>query len=186
MQVTIIGSGNMARGIGARLTAGGHEVTTQGRGEVKNADDIVILAVPYSEIDNVAKEYGDLSRKIVVDITNPVDFATFQLIPEPGKSGAEEVAKLFPQAKVVKAFNTIFNKTLEAGTVDGQELDVLMAGNDEDAKDTLKELVQTSGMRGLDVGPLANARHLEGLGLIHMALQDQLGTRWKSAVKFIG
>jgi predicted dinucleotide-binding enzyme len=205
MQVTIIGNGNMARGIGTRLVAGGHQVTIHAKDEAKGQElagflgggtsaaalgsetaDIVIIATPYSEMANVAKAYDGLAGKTVVDISNPVDFATFQLVTEPGKSGAEEVAELIPEAKVVKAFNTVFNKTMEAGTVDGMEVDVLIAGDDQGAKDTLKELIQTSGMRPLDVGPLANARHLEGIGLIHMALQDQLGTGWKSALKFIG
>lgn len=210
MNVTIIGNGNMAKGIGTRLVSGGHKVTihsqelTKGNELVEQlkkvnadadvatvavgaeTDEIVIIATPYTEIENISKEYKGLSGKIVVDITNPVDFNTFQLIPEPGQSGAQEIAKILPEATVVKAFNTTLAGPLEAGQVDGKELDVFIAGDDEAAKSKLSELVKTSGMRPVDVGPLANARHLEGFGLIQMAIQDQIGTGWMSSLKFLG
>lgn len=149
-------------------------------------DEIVIVATPFTEIENVGKEYNGLAGKIVVDITNPVDFNTFQLIPEAGQSGAQEVAKILPDATVVKAFNTTLAGPLEAGEVEGKELDVFIAGDDEDAKSKVSELVKSSGMRPVDVGPLSNARHLEGFGLIQMAVQDQIGTGWMSALKFLG
>lgn len=210
MNITIIGSGNMAKGIGARLVSGGHKVVIHARDEAKgnelvdhlksvkssadvsvaavgdDADDIVILATPYTETENIAEQYDGFDGKIVVDITNPVDFATFQLIPEPGVSGAQEIAKLLPNAKLVKAFNTVFAGTLETGVVDGKELDVFVAGDDQEAKNKVSELIKSSGMRPIDVGPLANARHLEGFGLIQMTVQDQIGTNGMSALKFIG
>lgn len=210
MQVTIIGTGNMAKGISTRLVSGGHTVNIHARDEAKGnelaeqlkkvdgsanvnvltvgskADDIVILATPYLETENVAKQYDGFDGKTVVDITNPVDFNTFQLIPERGQSGAEEIAKLIPNAKVVKAFNTTLAATLEAGQVDGKELDVFVAGDDQDAKTAVCDVIKSSGMRPIDVGPLANSRHLEGFGLIQMAVQDQIGTNWMSALKFLG
>lgn len=210
MNVTIIGNGNMAKGIGTRLVNGGHKVSIHAKDESKGAelveqlkkvsasadvtvapvggdlDEIVIVATPYTEIENVSKEYNGFAGKIVVDITNPVDFNTFQLIPEAGQSGAQEIAKLLPGAKVVKAFNTTLAGALEAGKIEGKELDVFIAGDDTDAKAKVSELVKTSGLRPVDVGPLANARHLEGFGLIQMAVQDQIGTNWMSALKFIG
>lgn len=210
MKVSIIGTGNMAKGISTRLVSGGHTVSIHAQDAAKGkeliehlkkgnestdvnvspigseTDEIVILATPYTAIEEVGKEYNGLAGKVVVDITNPVDFNTFQLIPEPGQSGAQEVAKILPEATVVKAFNTTLAGTLEAGQVDGKELDVFVAGDDEDAKTKISELVKSSGMRPIDVGPLANARHLEGFGLIQMAIQDQIGTNWMSALKFLG
>lgn len=209
MEITIIGTGNMAKGIGTRLVSGGHSVAIHARDETKGkelaeqlrkagedaevtvaavgteADEIVILATPYAETENIGKQYGGFAGKIVVDITNPVDFDTFQLIPEPGQSGAQEIAKLLPEAAVVKAFNTTLAGPLESGEVDGKVLDVFLAGDDEAAKAKVSELVETSGMRPIDVGPLANARHLEGFGLIQMAVQDQIGTNWMSSLKFV-
>lgn len=210
MNVTIIGSGNMAKGIATRLLSGEHAVTIHAQdaekgedlvNELKNVNDtatvnvatagsetdtIVVLAVPYTEIENVADEYDGFAGKIVIDITNPVDFNTFQLIPEPGKSGAESVAALLPNAKVVKGFNTTLAGALAAGTIEGKELDVFIAGDDEAAKKQISELINTSGMRSIDVGPLSESRHLEGFGLIQMKVQDQIGTNWMSALKFLG
>lgn len=210
MNVTIIGSGNMAKGIGTRLVSGGHQVQIHARDEAKGkeladhlltvtdkadvstaaigsaADDIVVLAVPYAEIAKIAEAYGEFNGKTVIDITNPVDFDTFQLIPEAGQSGAQEIAKLVPDAAVVKAFNTTLAGPLAVGSVDGQELDVFIASDDESAATTVSELVKTSGMRPVNVGPLANSRHLEGFGLIQMAVQDQVGSNWMGGLKFVG
>lgn len=210
MNVTIIGNGNMAKGIGTRLVTGGHAVTVHAHDEAKGkelveqlssltesgsvtlasvgdeCDDIVLLAVPYTEIEDVAAKYDGFEGRVVIDITNPVDFETFQLIPEPGQSGAQEIANRLSGAAVVKAFNTTLAGPLEAGTVDGKELDVFIAGDDQAAKATVSELVSTSGMRPIDVGPLANARHLEGFGLIQMAVQNQIGTNWMSSLKLLG
>lgn len=210
MNITIIGNGNMAKGIATRLVSGGHKVTIHAHDEAKgnelvahlktvnpsvdvsiatvgsSVDDIAILATPYTETETIAKQYDGFVGKTVIDITNPVDFNTFQLIPEPGQSGAEEIAKLLPQATVVKAFNTTLAGALEAGKIDGKELDVFIAGDDETAKKQVSELIKSSGMRPIDVGPLANARHLEGFGLIQMAVQDQIGTNWMSSLKFLG
>ncbi len=206
MKVSIIGTGNMAKGIGTRLVAGGHEVTFHAKDESKGkvladelsktgkanvvavgttADDVVVLATPYTEVATIAKQYDGFAGKTVVDITNPVDFNTFQLIPDRTTSGAEEIAKLIPNAKVVKAFNTTLAGVLVAGKVDGKVLDVFVAGDDAEAKKNVCELINSSDMRAIDVGPLANARHLEGFGLIQMQIQDQIGTGWMSALKFI-
>lgn len=200
----------MAKGIGTRFVSGGHSVSIHAKDSAKGAElaeqlqsvnptaavtvaavgsepaDVVILAVPYGEVAEVGTAYAGFAGKVVVDITNPVDFNTFQLIPAPGQSGAEEVAKLLPSATVVKAFNTTLAGPLAVGTVEGKELDVFVAGDDDEAKKTVSELIKTSGMRPIDVGPLANSRHLEGFGLIQMAVQDQIGTGWMSSLKFLG
>lgn len=210
MKISIIGSGNMAKGIGTRLISGGHSVTIHSQDEAKgkelaeqlkkisntadvtvvpvgtDTDEIVIVATPYSEIVNVGKKYNGFAGKVVIDITNPVDFNSFQLIPEAGQSGAQEVAKILAEATVVKAFNTTLAGPLEAGEVEGKKLDVFIAGDDNDAKAKVSELVKSSGMRPVDVGPLSEARHLEGFGLIQMKVQDQIGTGWMSALKFLG
>ena len=212
MNITIIGTGNMAKGIATRVVAGGHSVQLHAKDASKGGalanelkanapsgvtvevkaigsptDEVVILAIPYTEVASVAEQYADkLNTKVVVDITNPVDFNTFQLIPAAGMSGAEEIAKLLPNSKVVKAFNTTFAGTLGAGEVDGKPLDVFVAGDDQAAKATVSQLVKDGGLRPVDVGPLSNSRHLEGLGLMHMALQDQLGSGWMSAIKILG
>jgi predicted dinucleotide-binding enzyme len=85
----------------------------------------------------------------------------------------------------VKAFNTTFAPTLEAGEVAGQSLDVFIAGDDAEAKAQVSELIESAGLRPIDVGPLRRARQLEALGYLHMALQEGLGTGYSSTVKVL-
>jgi 8-hydroxy-5-deazaflavin:NADPH oxidoreductase len=207
MEITIIGTGNMARGIGTRAVAGGHDVTLLGTEQAKAEElarelggsvkagtvgdpisgDVVVLAVWYPVTREVAKRYGDsLDGKVVVDISNPLDVEAFEpVVPEAG-SAAQELAAAAPGAKVVKAFNTTFAGTLAGGgTVAGQPLDVFIASDNEDAKRTVSQLVEDAGLRPVDAGPLRRARELEALGYLHMGVQQPLGTGFASAVKVV-
>jgi predicted dinucleotide-binding enzyme len=83
----------------------------------------------------------------------------------------------------VKAFNTTFAPTLVAGEVAGQQLDVLIAGDDDAAKQKVSQLVADGGLRPLDVGPLRRARQLEQLGFLHIAVQQPLDLGFGSAIK---
>lgn len=206
MDITIIGTGNMARGIATRALAGGHGVTLLGREEAEArrvseelgggartgavgdppAGEVVVLAVPYGAVEDVLAAYPDrLAGKVVVDITNPVDFASFTPLDVPAGSAAQEVAERAPAARVVKGFNTTFAGTLSDGRVAGQALDVLLASDDQEAKALVARLVEDGGMRPVDVGPLARAHELEALGYLHMAVQGPLGTGFGSAVKLL-
>jgi predicted dinucleotide-binding enzyme len=206
MDVTIIGTGNMARGIATRVLAGGHSVTLLGTdtekaealaaeldGDVhagRSGDplsgDVVVLAVWYQAVDDVLATYGDqLDGKVVVDITNPVDPETYAPLTIEEGSVAAQIARKRAGARVVKAFNTTFAGTLVEGAVAGQPLDVFLAGDDEAAKDTVKRLVTDAGLRPIDAGPLALAHHVEALGYLNMAIQPGLGTNYASAVKVL-
>jgi NADPH-dependent F420 reductase len=213
MNVTIIGAGNMGRGIGHRMVAGGHDVTIVDRDpeeaerlaeELRGATaagatveaegpgaelrgEVVILAVYYPGNLEIAGDLGEgLAGKVVVDISNPLTETFDGLATAPGTSAAEEVAAAAPSgARVVKAFNTTFSGTLVEGQVAGQPLDVLIAGDDEGAKETVAQLVRDGGLRAIDVGPLERARQLEGLGFIGIALQQPLGLNFQSAWKLI-
>lgn len=208
MQVTIIGTGNMARGIATRLLAGGHEVALLGSEAGKGEDlardlggsvgvgavgdpisgDVVVLAVPYEAAGPLVRQYGeDLSGKVVVDITNPVDWQTFDgLVTPPDSSAAEEIQKAASEgARVVKAFNTTFAGTLVEGEVAGQPLDVYVAGDDAGAKEPVARLARDGGLVAIDAGPLRRARQLEGLGFLGMTLQQPLGLNFQSAWKLI-
>ena len=150
MQVTVIGAGNMGRGISHRLVAGGHDVTVVDRDpeeagrlaeELRGAaeegatvesagpdaelrGEVVILAVYYPGSLELAGELGDrLAGKVVVDISNPLNETYDGLATAPGTSAAA--------ASVVKAFNTTFSGTLVEGQVADQPLDVFIAGDDE-------------------------------------------------------
>ena len=93
---------------------------------------------------------------------------------------------MVPQgARVVKAFNTTFARTLVAGMVAGQPLDVFIAGDDAQAKATISQLVEAGGLRAIDTGPLSRARQLEGIGLLGITLQGPLGTHFMSAWKLL-
>jgi predicted dinucleotide-binding enzyme len=204
MQISIVGTGNMARGIATRALAGGHDVTIVGTerskadglagdlgGSAKAADapsgDIVVLAVPYAAASDVVAAHRDsIGDAVIVDITNPVDFSTFEpLILDAGSAAQEIAASAADGAKVVKAFNTTFAGTLVEGNVAGQPLDVFIAGDDDGAKASVKQLVEDGGLRAVDAGPLARARELEALGYLHMALQEPLGTGFASSVKVV-
>jgi predicted dinucleotide-binding enzyme len=105
---------------------------------------------------------------VVVDITNPVNTETWDgLATAPGSSSPEEIRRLLPEgAAVVKAFNTTFAGPLVAGEVGGQRLDVLIAGDDDNAERKVSRLVSDGGLRPLDVGPLRRAQQLEQLGFL--------------------
>jgi NADPH-dependent F420 reductase len=214
MNVTIIGSGNMGRGIGTRAVAGGHSVTfvdtnpevaekaaTDVRASAKNGakvstaslgdaqlGDVVVFAVWYGTNIELAKQLGNkLAGKVVVDIANPLNATYDGLATAADSSSAEDLAKAIASgARVVKAFNTTYAGTLLSGEVAGQPLDVFIAGDDADAKAKVAQIVTDGGMRAIDAGPLHRARQIEGMQLLHIVTQGTLGTNWGSAVKIIG
>lgn len=212
MNVSIIGTGSMAKGIGYRLVAGGNSVTVFGRDAVKTKaladelskaakpgaavsaakigdsihDEVIVLAMWYSGNLEIAQQYsGQFAGKIVVDISNALNNTYDGLTIAPDTSAGEQVASLLPKSKVVKAFNTTFASTLVEGKVAGQPLDVLIAGNDESAKATVANLVKAGGLIAIDAGPLHRARQLEALGLLGITLQGPLNLGFASAWKLI-
>jgi predicted dinucleotide-binding enzyme len=145
---------------------------------------VVVLAIWYPAVDDVLGCYGDqLDGKVVVDITNPIDVDAFEPLDLEAGSAAQDAKA--PGAKVVKAFNTTFAGTLGEGQVGGQPLDVLIASDAEDAKETVSRIVTDAGLRPIDAGPLKRAREIEALGYLHMAIQQPLGTGFATAVKIL-
>ena len=208
MKVTIIGAGNMGRGIGMRAVAGGNEVEVVDR----NPEDAQALAAelgggqrPSSRAArSEATSSSSLSTtrpsprrssstgtgssgKVVVDISVPLDWDTMDGFVVPAdSSAAEELQKLLPEGTpVVKAFCTTFARTLVTGEKNGVPLDVPMAGDDEDAKAKVAALVQGGGMRPIDLGPLRRARQLEHATFLHMAAQKPLGAGFDTALKIL-
>ncbi|OBJ50886.1 NADPH-dependent F420 reductase [Mycobacterium sp. 1423905.2] len=186
--ISIIGSGNMARAIGGLAVKGGNTVEVVGRDAHKAAalaeelgggattgqwgaaptGDIVILAVLFDGAVPVVTEYGDaLTGKVIVDITNPFNAdATSLAIPD-DTSIAKRVAEAAPSsAHVVKAFNTLFRDVLASG----RPLDVFLAGDDAQAKARVSAFIESLGLRPLDVGGLDMAHWLEGAGVLTMGL----------------
>ncbi|MCU1570191.1 MAG: diguanylate cyclase [Naasia sp.] len=188
--ITIFGTGNMGSAIGAVFAAGGHSVqhidtATQ---EPAITGDIVVLAVPYGALATIAARFpAELTGRIVVDITNPVDFATFDgLTVAPDSSAAAELAAALPGASVLKAFNTNFAATLASGKVGENRTTVLIAGDDAEAKQTLAQAIAAGGaVDALDAGSLKRARELEALGFAQLVLAATEKVSWTSGFAVI-
>ncbi|MGO2684378.1 NADPH-dependent F420 reductase [Microbacterium sp.] len=203
--ITVIGTGNMGQAIAGIAAQAGANVQILARdlekagttaasikataGVVGDAisGEIVVLALPYPALAEIASTYGDqLANKVVVDITNPVDFATFDgLVVPADSSAAAELAALVPAAKIVKAFNTNFASTLVAGEFAGEPTVVQLAGDDEAAKKLLADVIVAAGLKVADAGALKRARELEALGYLQMvlAVREQIGWTGGFAVR---
>ncbi|MDF9877585.1 NADPH-dependent F420 reductase [Cellulosimicrobium cellulans] len=189
--ITIIGAGNMGTAIAGLALAAGSEVQVLTR-EATDLDprvaagtvgdelkgDVVVLALPYGAVAEVVDLYADrLDGKVVVDITNPLDFATFDALVVPdGSSAAAQIQQRVPGARVLKAFNTNFAATLASGQVGPLPTTVLVAGDDADAKAALAGAV--SGVRVVDAGSLKRAHELEALGFLQLTLAAGEKTSW--------
>ena len=180
--LSIIGTGNMSQAIASIAAKGGHSVQQLGQTDVDTAisGDIVVLAVPYPAVaDVIAKRGEQLAGKVVVDITNPLDFETFDglVVPADG-SAAAEIAAALPDSQVLKAFNTTFAGTLAAGSVGPLTTTVLIAGDDTDAKSILAGIVTSGGLKAIDAGSLSRARELEAIGFLQLTLAASEKISW--------
>jgi NADPH-dependent F420 reductase len=180
--LSVLGTGNMGQAIAAIASSGGHTVQPLGSGDDDTpvTGDIVVLAVPYPAVSDVIAQRGEqLAGKIVVDITNPLDFETFDSLVVPAdSSAAAEIAAALPQSRVLKAFNTTFAATLAAGTVGPVATTVLIAGDDADAKSALADIVTSGGLNAIDAGALSRARELEALGFLQLTLAVAEKVSW--------
>lgn len=198
--ITIIGAGSIGRAVAGIAAAGGHAVQLLTR-DVSKAEaaarevapdaaagtvgdaitgDVVVLAVPYPAVAELLGTYaGALDGKVVVDPTNPLDFATFDslVVPADGSAAAEIQAQA-PGARVVKAFNTTFAATLASRKVGDATTTVLLAGDDADAKAVLADVVRGGGLEAVDAGALSRARELEALGFLQLTLAVRETVAW--------
>ncbi|MGN7702474.1 NADPH-dependent F420 reductase [Cellulosimicrobium sp. 22601] len=189
--ITIIGAGTMGSAIAGLALAAGSAVQVLTR-EATDLDprvaagtigdeltgDVVVLALPYGAVAEVVDLYADrLDGKVVVDITNPLDFATFDSLVVPdGSSAAAQLQQRVPGARVLKAFNTNFAATLASGQVGPLPTTVLVAGDDAEAKAALAGAV--AGVRVVDAGSLKRAHELEALGFLQLTLAAAEKTSW--------
>ena len=187
--ITICGQGNMGQAIASVFTSGGHEVDFVGKeGLTKRAGDIVVLAVPYVAIASILEaNKAALAGKILVDISNPVNFENMdELLTPAGSSAAEEIAKLIPEARVVKAFNTNFAATIAAKQVAGKEkTTVQLASDDQEAKKILAGFIQEGGLDTIDAGELKRARELEAMGFLQITLAVREKINWTAGFAVI-
>ncbi len=172
--VSILGTGNMGAAIAGIVEKGGNTVELLGNNDTAKpvTGDIVVLAVPYPAVSQVLAQRGEqLAGKVVVDLTNPLDFETFDSLTVPAdSSAAAEIAAALPTSRVVKAFNTNFAATLASGVIGGKPTTVLIAGDDTDAKKQLAEVVIAGGLDAIDAGSLRRARELEAIGFLQITL----------------
>jgi NADPH-dependent F420 reductase len=180
--VSIIGTGNMGQAIAGVASKGGSTVDLLGHDDADKpvTGDVVVLAVPYPAVADVLARRGEqLAGKVVVDITNPLDFTTFDSLVVPADASATaEIAAALPRSRVVKAFNTTFAATLASGTVGQVPTTVLVAGDDDEAKSLVADVVTAGGLRAIDAGPLRRARELEALGFLQITLAAGEKVAW--------
>ena len=197
MNISVLGTGNMATGLAVLFAKAGHTIILGSRdadkakavagklghgivgaalADAARNSDLVVLAVPFDAAAAVISAAGDLSGKTLVDITNPMTADYSALVIGHTTSAAEEIQKLAPTAKVVKAFNTVFASVLEAGGVAaGRPATVFVAGDDADARRSVSELAASAGLEPLETGGLASARYLEPVAGLNIALAYGLG-----------
>lgn len=199
MKLAVIGSGNIGKSIGTWASKKNYEVIFAAKNEqhaqeaargagnnataadVKKAvemADVILLAVPYDAVKEVIAEVGPLLKdKVLIDATNALtqDFSGLKLGFT--TSAAEEIAKLAPEAKVVKAFNTVFASVFASQNpkIKGSTISVFYAGDDQNAKTKVAELIDKMGFDAVDAGPLKAARNLEPLALLNIGLGYGMG-----------
>ncbi len=202
MQIGIIGAGNVGQALANGSVRAGHVVTitssTPGEAERVAAEvgaravpsnrdavagaDAVILAVPFKAVHAITAELGAaLDGKIVVDVTNR--FAPEQL---DGTSNAELIQGMLPNARVVKAFNTVLAAHQDNPHIHGIQLDGFVAGEDGAAKEQVLGLVGSLGFRPIDAGPLTMARALEGMAMLNIVLNMTNDWTWQTGWKLLG
>lgn len=181
-KVGIIGKGNVGSALESGLSRAGSEVRSVGHDaeQVRRTAqwaDVLFLAVPFGAVEDVLRTLGDaVNGKVLVDVTNALT-PDMQLALGFSTSGAEELQKRAPRAKVVKAFNTVFAQHMANGSVNGERLTLLVAGDDAPAKESVSALGSSLGFDPIDAGPLRSARYLEPLGYlnIHLGYMQKLG-----------
>jgi len=199
MKIAIFGAGAVGGALGKRLAAAGHQIHfglpdpqsdkvrallsefSAGAGTLAEAArdaTLIILATPYAAVPQALREAGNLSDKIIVDATNPLRMGTdgVELIVGHDSSGAEQIAALAPQARVVKAFNQTGYANMETPMYDGKPSVMFVCGDDAAARAVVCQLSDNIGFETIDVGKLRVARLLEPLAMlwIHLAATTPL------------
>ena len=196
MKIAIIGTGNMASGLAIALASAdnqiyigardvtkaaalaervGHKAAGTGIAAAAQAAEVILLALPFGAAAEAIQLAGNLNSKVLIDISNPISPDYKELVVGHTTSAAEEIQKLAPGARVVKAFNTIFASLLAAEARQGNKLQVFVAADDAAAKATVSELASSIGFEAVDAGPLINSRYLEPIGEMNIHFGFFLG-----------
>ena len=206
MDIAIIGTGNVGSALAGAFVRAGHDVTIAGRDiektrqvassvgatpastgrEAAVVGQIVVLAIPFASAEAVAAEIADVvDGKVVIDVSNPFN-ATFDgLLSDTGLSAAERIQAWLPDARVVKAFNTVF-ASRQADPTAGEPIDAFVASDDRAAAELVLELAGSIGMRQVAALPLSSARYLEGLAFLNIGLNRANSGSWQSSWRLVG
>ncbi|HNS39200.1 MAG TPA: NADPH-dependent F420 reductase [Promineifilum sp.] len=199
MKIAIIGTGQVAAALGVGWAARGHTVTFASRGpetgrvqalldrigpnvtaappaDAAGRSSVIVLAVPFTAVQESLQAAGDLGGKVIIDCTNPIAPGLRSLFDDT-TSGAEQIAAWSPRARVVKAFNTTGAENMVDPVYGGRPATMFMCGDDGPAKGAAAQLAEELGFEVVDAGDLTAARHLEHLALawIHLANVAGLG-----------
>jgi 8-hydroxy-5-deazaflavin:NADPH oxidoreductase len=206
MKIAVIGTGSVGGTLGQRWAELGHSVAFGVRGlndkvaqallatidgdarlasvyDAAQAAEVVVLATPYAANEAALAAAGDLTGKILIDVTNPID-ANFSLAVGFDTSGGEEVAKLAPGARVYKAMNQVgFEIMADPNFAAGKPV-MFVAGDDEAGKEIVLALVSSLGFAAIDVGNLSLARLIEPFGMlwIHLMARRKMGRNFAFAL----
>jgi hypothetical protein len=189
-KIAILGKGNVGSALARGLARSYSHVKSIGNDkpaqlQAATQAEVVILAVPFPALDDVIKNLGAaLDGKVVVDATNALT-PDYQLAVGFTTSGAEELQKKLPHARVVKAFNTVFAQHMDSGKVGVTPITALVAADDAAAKETVVTLAQDLGFEAVDAGPLKNARLLEPVGFLNIQLGYMLGLGTQIGFKLV-
>ena len=196
--IAVIGTGDVGSALGQEFAAQGHSIvygsrdpegektaallrrTGSGAQATAPADaarnaDIVVLAVPGMLVGEIVEGLGDLSGKLIIDPTNPLvrrDDGRLGIGIE--GSNAEIVQAAAPGADVVKAFNTLGWRTMVDPAASGGPVSIPLVGDSAEAKARVAAIIAAMDLEPIDVGPLRNARHVEGLAVL--ILNNSLGS----------
>ncbi|MES3018452.1 MAG: NAD(P)-binding domain-containing protein [Bacteroidota bacterium] len=148
--------------------------------------DIIILAVPFSAEAEIASAIREVAnQKIVISIANPLNETFNGLVTAADTSAAEELQKILPNSKVIKAFSTTFAADFSTPIIDGKQADAFLAGNDDDALQTVSEIVATAGFNPIIAGDLSVSRTLENMQLLLIQLGMKNNYNWLAGWKIL-
>jgi 8-hydroxy-5-deazaflavin:NADPH oxidoreductase len=212
MKVGILGTGDVGQALGKAFIAIGREVKMGSReagnekasawakqmgakasvgtfAEAASFGKIVVLATLGVANESVLTSAGreNLRGKVLIDTTNPLDFTAGmppKLALGGNDSGGEQVQRLVPDARVVKAFNTVGNAHMYKPQFQGGPPDMFICGNNEDAKKRVTELLTDFGWATVDLGTIECSRYLEAMCIVWVAYGARTGT-WNHAFKLL-
>lgn len=192
MKIAVIGAGNVGGGLGAGLAQAGHEVVygvrdpesdktrsaldatphaTATQPGLAAADaDVVIFALRWDAVPGTAADLPDLDGRVVIDAMN-------RFSGDPARSTAQDLSDLLHGARVVKAFNTIGFENFATARARQQKAVMFIAGDHPEANAVAAALASDLGFQPEDVGPLTNAKPLEEMVKIWLALAARHGRR---------